>query len=339
MQRFALFFTVFCLLVTLQLFWQNIMDDSFRPRRRLLRGQKADAINIMESPKIHVVVVADQAYAQRYTPVFDRMADYAHRHGYSWTVLGKDYFEARDGIIPEECVPYQSFFFLKHCLVAYWMEAENIPDSDAIFVLDSDNIPYRMEASLDDWTRFEETIVLYVRGWSEEITAGNYMVRNTEAGRNFLKAWAHYNVHLPVGFSSYDNGALHIHLLRALGIEPPPRIGTCGMLYHTLKSSATDLTEYWNFVTCARNALGSNSEGDKDDDDRAKMQTFVNGSLSVRLLPQKHGFAVDHHLDQEPTNARGAVFHHNVKVNRDLTIEEHFVKRYNLALPEGYTLV
>jgi hypothetical protein len=56
-------------------------------------------------------------------------------------------------------------FFLKHCWVAAWMERQNMPSTDTVFVFDSDVVPYRVhEPALDHWTDlFEEDVVLYTK--------------------------------------------------------------------------------------------------------------------------------------------------------------------------------
>ena len=49
--------------------------------------------------------------------------------------------------------------------------------------------------------------------------AGNYMVRNTAPTRAFLDRWSEYWRQMPRGYSSSDNGALHLHLLREASLE------------------------------------------------------------------------------------------------------------------------
>ena len=269
------------------------------------------------------MTAADGAFTQRYQPIFDKMQEYANSHGYSWTILNKGYFDTRGGT-PTECLVYKNFFFLKHCMIAAWMEWQGFPETDAIFVFDADVVPYRHDINLDNWTRFNETVVLYVRGWSTEIMAGNYLIRNTIAGRDFLRSWAQYEQHQPRGFSSADNGALHIHLLRFLDFEKWSPVGKCGQEYNRLVAPVTNLDTYWHYVNCARESI-------KDD---VSMQPYSKGNFSLRLLMQQKGFAVDHHVDKAgPPSRPGPPFHHGVKFQQFGVIEPRFVTKYNLTLP------
>lgn len=142
----------------------------------------------------------------------------------------------------------------------------------------------------------------------------------------FCNHKAKYEFLQPSGFSSSDNGALHIHLLRYLGYEAMKPAEKCGTLYANLRKSVTELSDYWAYVTCTREWLSTN-------------ETFHKGEFSMRLLSQKKGFTVDAHMDGlDRSNAHAPAFHHGVKVHRDLSIRDEYVERYNLSLPEGYYL-
>ena len=281
---------------------------------------------------IHMVVVCDKNFAKRYEPIFDRMQAYADRHQYTWIILGLDYFDGDDGdgkgglrSTPMPCHIHNDFFFLKHCLVAAWMEREAFPPTDTIFVFDADVVPYRVDIPLEPWvTPYPETVVLYNRGWGKdtnEIMAGNYLVRNTVAGRDFLRGWALYEFIRPPGFSSADNGAIHLHLLRYLGMETWQPIGPCGHLYKNLRSPVTNLTDYWNFVACTRKSLISTKHH----------QTYQKGHFHFRLLPFWVSWVEDRHIDRHPTRKTpGPIFHHGVKVNGNGKVDG--AKDYNLTL-------
>ena len=281
--------------------------------------------------KIHIVVVADAAFAKRYQPVYQKMREYATSHGYSWTLLNKSHFARVTHT--DECFIYENFFFWKHCWVAAWMEREHLsPTADVVFVVDSDVLPYRSDLGLERWAASEESIVLYTRGWSNENAAGNYMVRNTAAARSFLRSWAQYQFHQPRGFSSADNGALHIHLLRTLGFEGWEPLGKCGSLYSRLHMPVTNLTDYWDYITCTRQqylVVTNNTESN---------QIFRKGDFSMRLLSHKSAFVIDAFLETEPSSTvPGPVFHHGVKIRNDGTVANpEYLIRYNLTLDSNY---
>lgn len=80
------------------------------------------------------------------------------------------------------------------------MEWQGLPSTDAVFVFDADVIPYRFHVGLEKWAGpFRETVVFYVRAWSNEIMAGSYMVRNTVAGRDYLRGWGKFIFVVVVG--------------------------------------------------------------------------------------------------------------------------------------------
>ena len=83
--------------------------------------------------------------------------------------------------------------------------------------------------------------------------AGSSMVRNTEFGRRFLYLWESYEYHKPVGYSSSDNGALHLALIEAIGLQD---VKQCFNEYANLTATVNDLNPYYNFVRCTRLLTG-----------------------------------------------------------------------------------
>ncbi len=200
---------------------------------------KTQRFQVNKVPKtdidIHMVAVADKSFQARYAVIFDSMSKYASKHGYHWHVIGDS------GTEPLCEQKYQVFFFRKHCIIASWMDREtNV--GDKVFVFDSDVVPYRTNIPLYHWTYLIEDIILYERTWNNEIAAGNYLVSNSEAAKGFLMRWAQYEKEIPPGFSSADNGAIHLHLIRSAGLEPE-RDGTCGQKYYNLTAPVTNLGE------------------------------------------------------------------------------------------------
>ena len=130
----------------------------------------------------------------------------------------------------------------------------------------------------------------------------------------------------PKGFSSYDNGAIHLHLLRFLGLEAWNPVGQCGTLYRDLVAPVSNLTEYWRFVACTRQTLWTNQT----------FQTFTKGKFSLRLLPKWESWVEDYYIDTAPsTSVPGPVFHHGVKINQEGVIDKGFARKYNLTMPDN----
>ena len=272
--------------------------------------------HIEQPPRVYMLAVADESFQRSYASLFGNMARYASTHGYTWLVLNSD---------PVCEDSFGEFFFRKHCTVAKWMElyAEM---GDRIFVFDADVAPYRTQDSLEHWLRFTEDVILYERTWNQEIMAGNYCVRNTKATRKFLMEWAAYEQYRPPGFSSADNGAIHLHLLRSLGFEEAETNGACEMMYNNLTEPVTNLNPYWAYVECTRK--------------KTRPGSYISSGLSVRLLKKDTAWVMDGVYDMYgreghgPAGA-GPVFHHGVKLKGDAAADKIAREKYGLPLLEN----
>lgn len=292
-------------------------------RRSLALSNDSLSLTTPATTKVHIITVADKAFRERYDPIFEKMGKYAQRHGYTWNILDPKTFEEQ----AVECQQYslQEFFFKKHCWISKWMELLDLPSLDIVFVVDSDVVPFRASIPLDHWTDFSEDFVFYIRSWSNEIAAGNYAVRNTVAAREFLRTWAGYENQKPVkgGYSSADNGALHLHLLRSMGLELKFPPGKCADLWTNLSERVTNLTQYWAYVTCTREHLPEDTH-------------LENGALSVRILSKGTAFVIDYNMDTYGIDGSGLagggpVFHHGVKIHKTGHLQLNLVEKYNLT--------
>ncbi|KAL3794977.1 hypothetical protein ACHAW5_010558 [Stephanodiscus triporus] len=203
----------------------------------------ADSKNISKSNGIQIfmIAVADEMFRARYAPIFKAMSSYASQLGYKWLVLGD---AGSEPMCEQE---YADFFFRKHCIVSKWMQRHAMT-GDRIFVFDSDVVPYQTSLPLTHWLKNDEDLIFYDRAMNTEVAAGNYAVRNTAATRDFLMRWADYEAERPPGFSSSDNGAIHLHLVRTLGLEHPK----IDVLQYNLTALVTNLDPYFKYVGCTR---------------------------------------------------------------------------------------
>merc|ERR1712242_645051 len=110
------------------------------------------------------------------------------------------------------------------------------------------------------WLRVDADVHFYLRPTVQEVAAGNYIARNTPWARQFLFEWSERALKLPVGYSSYDNGALHLLLIQKFKLAGSEK---CAKLYNELNvpmeswSQGYNLSQYWEFVGCAHKLLGS----------------------------------------------------------------------------------
>ena len=267
------------------------------------RGRRGGAMK----KNVAVVTVSDKEHQEKYLLQQATMRSYALENGYDYRLIDP----AADA--PECGKSGAHFFFQKHwyvlvalsrslfplegnshfatySAVASWLA--NKPKGYAALVLDGDCY-MASKVSLDRWLAgaSDADIILYERAWNFEVVAGNYIVRNTEFARAFLKSWARFSSRLPVGFSSMDNGAIHLALLEVIdGVGNAPSGSAlealrkanqrCNTLYSNLTDSSSDLRAYFRFVECTRRALGP-----------ARRWTLDGGSITV--LNRYHGFVID----------------------------------------------
>jgi hypothetical protein len=71
--------------------------------------------------------------------------------------------------------------------------------------------------------------------------SGNYIASNKPWVLEFLRYWAHFRFRQPSGFSSADNGALHLALLEILEL---PETLEVQQLYSNLTATGNQLLSY-----------------------------------------------------------------------------------------------
>ena len=243
---------------------------------------------------IGIVQLADAEFQKKQPLQYAAVRAYANFHGYEYHLIDPITFSPSCARRHDS----QSFFFLKHCAVADFLQQrrsrreqqlrnaqpmDKAAALDAAFtavVLDGDTVPAGGSASsldrwLAPWRRDEGTtaasrsasakyfstssdalrlddLTFYLRSWNFEVMAGNYIARSTPFAIQFLRTWADYGFVIPKGFSSADNGAIHLVLLQALGIPAP----ACVRAYESLVALSDDLRSYFEFVGCTRRAMG-----------------------------------------------------------------------------------
>jgi len=209
-----------------------------------------------------------------------------------------------DGEAYPSCDRFQEFFFKKHCIISEYLGQQS-PDFVAA-VLDADVVATVLERGLEQWFDIGADIHFYERVWCFEIAAGNYLVKATNWARNFLMRWAEFSYFQPDGFSSSDNGAIHLHLIQTLQLKGANR---CRDLYSKLDSYNTShLDDYFGFVSCAKQLLGP-----------PRLWRTSDGG-TIAFWGKLHFFVADGvYLGRVASNFFGPVFHHGIKDNEVVT--------------------
>lgn len=247
-----------------------------------------------------IIVVADIAYREKYANQIATQRCFAAWRGYSYAVI--------DATEYPSCERYREFFFQKHCVVAEYL-AEQPPEFVAA-VMDADVVAVVLNRGLEEWFRIGADIHFYERVWCFEIAAGNYIVRNTPWARNFLMRWADFMYLQPDGFSSFDNGAIHLHLIQTLELEGAAE---CRDQYTRIRGyNNSELDQYFTFVNCTKNALGP-----------PRLWRTSDGG-TIAFWGKLHFFVADGvYLARLSSDFFGPVFQHGIK-EADMVVNEFY---------------
>eukprot|EP00927_Polykrikos_kofoidii_P046521 TRINITY_DN40738_c0_g1_i1.p1 TRINITY_DN40738_c0_g1~~TRINITY_DN40738_c0_g1_i1.p1 ORF type:complete len:682 (+),score=56.37 TRINITY_DN40738_c0_g1_i1:151-2046(+) len=239
---------------------------------------------------VGVVVLADAQHAESYKEQILSLYCYAAKHGYDMWHLSMRAFP--------KCARFgREFFFQKHCVVSEFL-AQRRPGYTAV-VVDGDVVAAVQERGLEQWINYDADVQLYERAAGAEIAAGNYIVRNTPWAREWLIGWANRMSRIPKGYSSADNGALHVHVIETLQLN---KSDICVKKYSKLVADVTNLGPYFDFVNCAKGLLGP------------PRKWRVSGGAHLVIWPKLHFFVVDGmYLNSRGSNSGGPVFHHGYK--------------------------
>ncbi|CAJ1428288.1 unnamed protein product [Effrenium voratum] len=250
-----------------------------------------------------IVILADENFRAKFHPQIEAVQCYARRQGYDlWLLNGTEFLECQRFL--------NSFFFLKHCAVAGLLEQQSPEYSVA--VIDGDVVPVVLNRSLDAWMEGGD-LAFYERVLGEEVMAGNYIAKNKPWVRKFLRTWANMMDRQPPGFSSADNGALHLVLLEALEVSGKEKVAA---LYSNLTETVDNLDPYWHFVKEAVRALGPPRKWNLDQTSLGREHHCSGCRLSI--WPRMSFFADDGVYLNRQSSSVGPVMHHGIKSHKDV---------------------
>ena len=197
-----------------------------------------------EEGGVQLWTVVEQRHEAIYAKQMEAMRCYARLHGYRFRTLRRDAYG--------DACTRRDIFFAKHCIVAKTLADE--PDGTVVVVLDADVTPANDEVPIERFLDGSD-LIFYERGQDlptgdYELAAGNYIVRNGDFARSFLNLWSLYDYPMPKGFSSSDNGAIHVVMARALGA---PNAEECAAGYRALSGTNLNLDPmYFPWVKLCR---------------------------------------------------------------------------------------
>ncbi|KAK6739207.1 hypothetical protein RB195_020957 [Necator americanus] len=153
-----------------------------------------------------------------------------------------------DPIIQERCKAHGNVFYKKHCAAALYL-----PKTDWMLVIDADTGVINPNHCIEEWIDERVSIILYERFFNLEFAAGNYIVKNTMFGNNFLRKWSEYEFKQPKSYNGYDQGGLMMLLLESLIPEAVKEQNIC----HHYWKKASNYSTYMATVMCVRLSLGA----------------------------------------------------------------------------------
>ena len=195
--------------------------------------------------RVQIWTIVEAQHAKSYAKQMQSLQCYASRHGYVHRILDRANYA--------QICKRRDFFFEKHCIVAEALRG--VPDATTVVVLDADVTPANDHVSIEKFVDRSD-LSFYERGQGsrEEIAAGNYIVRNGAFARTFLNLWSLYDYPFPTGFSSSDNGAIHVVLARALRTS---NAEACDVAYRNLTAMLDNLEPYFAFVRECRKFMAA----------------------------------------------------------------------------------
>ncbi|GMT07368.1 hypothetical protein PENTCL1PPCAC_29542, partial [Pristionchus entomophagus] len=195
-----------------------------------------------------LIVVAEGSDLSNYQTALNSIECYSALHGYQLLIQSDNRFE--------ECSKHQDKFFRRHCHTHQLMQKELSEDVYVLFI-DADVGVINPNKLIEEFIEPDFDIYLYNRFYNWEYAA-QYLVKNNERGRNWIKTWANMEFKLPNSAHGTDNGALHIMMMNY--IVPESSNSRMGRLCQYIWEQSKDTADVFTMQACTRMVIGERNE-------------------------------------------------------------------------------
>ncbi|CAJ0963573.1 unnamed protein product, partial [Mesorhabditis belari] len=188
--------------------------------------------------------------------------------------------------VKNNCDRHKDIMFRRHCALLQYLN-----DTDWMLVMDADTAVVNPEHCIEEWIDDRVNLIFYERFFNWEITAGIFLVKNSEFAYDFIKRWSMWEFDHPrIPFGTSDNCVLHMHTLQTIfNKTAPAAVNVCNKIWH----NTTGYESYLAFVFCTKIMFGANR--------------FWPGKL--KILPRAQGFARDSFISNDKFHTSDFMFH------------------------------
>uniref|UniRef100_A0A8R1U9K6 Nucleotide-diphospho-sugar transferase domain-containing protein n=1 Tax=Pristionchus pacificus TaxID=54126 RepID=A0A8R1U9K6_PRIPA len=197
-----------------------------------------------------VIVLTKGSDMGNYKSALYSIEKYSALHGYQLLVE----FDTKYS----NCSRHNDKFFRRHCHTHELM-LNQLNESSYILFIDADVGVVNPNKLIDEFIQPEFDIYLYNRFYNWEYAA-QYIVKNNERGRNWVKMWAEMEFTLPKSFHGSDNGSLHMLMLNYLVPEIENGESRIGQMCRSIWERSVNTYDLFTMQACTRMVIGERSE-------------------------------------------------------------------------------
>ncbi|GMT07652.1 hypothetical protein PENTCL1PPCAC_29826, partial [Pristionchus entomophagus] len=194
------------------------------------------------------IVLTEGSDKNHYQTALNSVECYAALHGYQLRIEFDSKFK--------ECSRHRDKFFRRHCHTHFLMQRE-LPENAIVLFIDADVGVVNPNKLIEEFLEPDFDIYLYNRFYNWEFAA-QYLIKNNERGRKWIKRWADMEFTLPDSVHGTDNGALHILMMHYLA--PDSTNSRLGRMCKTIWEHSRDAWDLFGTQACTRVVIGERNE-------------------------------------------------------------------------------